>query len=353
METDRDLYVCGTHALAFYLSPKSKRLDKAFEERIARGLPPGQLPNFVAYAGGAMPRPALHSLPLQAYIPKVSSSEARELREFFGAPLPLNVMVSGKNQRRFSARTCSWEHPAAVPRNSYLRLSKSVFLAVPELAALQVTQSYCTAEFAVLVSMLCAFFVESAEAPGGLMPRRAPSTLETFGTFLASLDPAAPTPRGTRRLQRALRYAMPNAASPAEIQLALVLSLPKSLGGYGFPKPQLNEPCGSGEASALYPDLLWRKKHVAVEYQSEANHLGSEQLRRDLQRSNLLQSAGITLFEASARHLRDPHAMEELACMIAKKLGVSVELGQTARAKRAQLNTRLEKALDHFGKLWL
>lgn len=353
MEAHRDLYVCGTQALAFYLSPKAKRLDKAFEERVGRNLQPGQLPNFTAFADIPLPRPALCPLPLQGCAPAISNSEARELRDFFGGTLPLNVMVESKEERRNSTKTCSWMHPAAVPRESYIRIAQSLYLTIPELATLQAAQSYCELELVVLASMLCSFYVENSEVAGGLEPRRAPSTPESYGAFLATLDPDAPTPLGTKLLKKAIHRVVPNAASPAELQLALLLSLPKSAGGYGLPKPELNTKYGVGGSASLRPDLLWRKKHIAIEYQSNANHSSSGQLNRDRQRSNLFQSAGLTLFEASSRHLRDPSAMEELACMVAAKLGARVDLSQQARGRRAELHARIERALDHFGKLWL
>ncbi|MGN0073204.1 MAG: hypothetical protein ACI36W_05350 [Coriobacteriales bacterium] len=353
MKGQRDLYVCGTQALAFYLSPKAKRLDKAFEERISRSLQPGQLPNFSAFADNPMPRSACCPLPLQGCAPAISNSEARELRGFFGGALPLNVMVASKEERRNSTKTCSWVHPAAVPRESYIRIAKSLYLAIPELATLQAAQSYHELELVVLASMLCSFYVESAEVTGGLEPRRALSTPKSYGAFLASFDPDSPAPLGTNLLKKAMRSVVPNAASPAELQLALLLSLPKNAGGYGFPKPELNTKYGVGGSASLRPDLLWSKKHIAIEYQSNANHSSSAQLNRDRQRSNLFQSAGLTLFEASSRHLCGPSAMEEFACMVAAKLGARVDLSQQARSKRAELHARIERALDHFGKLWL
>ena len=240
MELEHELFVCGTHALAFYLSPRAKRLDKAFEERVSRGLPAGQLPNFISYADQPLSRPAACAMPLHSCTPVVSNAEARELRAFFGSTLPLNVMVPAKGERRNSSRMCCWIHPAAVPRENYLHLAKGLFIASPELAAMQVCPFYSEVDTIVLMSMLCSFYVENPQAAGGLEPRRAPCTPESFGIFLAQMDPSTPIPNGRSRLMRCLRSAVSNAASPAELQLALALSLPKRLGGFALPKPMLN-----------------------------------------------------------------------------------------------------------------
>lgn len=354
MELEHELFVCGTHALAFYLSPKAKRLDKAFEERISRGLPVGQLPNFISFADQPMSRPVACALPLHSCTPIISNAEARELRAFFGSTLPLSVMVPAKGERRNSSRMCCWIHPAAVPRENYLHLAKGLFIATPELAAMQACSFYSEVETIVLASMLCSFYVENLQIAGGIEPRRAPCTPGSFGTFLAQMDPSAPVPNGRTRLQRCLRSVVSNAASPAELQLALVLSLPKRLGGFALPKPLLNSPVQTKEGTVLRPDLYWPSKRVAVEYQSDANHSGSGQLARDRNRKNLFQSAGITLFEASSAHLRDPQSIEELGRMLASKLGkAGVDSSTQERLKRAETIKDVERALDHFGKLWL
>lgn len=354
MELEHELFVCGTHALAFYLSPRAKRLDKAFEERVSRGLPAGQLPNFISYADQPLSRPAACAMPLHSCTPVVSNAEARELRAFFGSTLPLNVMVPAKGERRNSSRMCCWIHPAAVPRENYLHLAKGLFIASPELAAMQVCPFYSEVDAIVLMSMLCSFYVENPQAAGGLEPRRAPCTPESFGIFLAQMDPSTPIPNGRSRLMRCLRSAVSNAASPAELQLALALSLPKRLGGFALPKPMLNCSVQTQEGTVLRPDLYWPDKRVAVEYQSDANHSGSGQLARDRSRKNLFQSAGITLFEASSAHLRDPYSMEGLGRMLTDKLGKpAVDSGARERLERAESNKDIERALDHFGKLWL
>ena len=204
MELEHELFVCGTHALAFYLSPRAKRLDKAFEARVSRGLPAGQLPNFISYAVQPLSRPAACAMPLHSCTPVVSNAEARELRAFFGSTLPLNVMVPAKGERRNSSRMCCWIHPAAVPRENYLHLAKGLFIASPELAAMQVCPFYSEVDAIVLMSMLCSFYVENPQVAGGLEPRRAPCTPESFGIFLAQMRARRLKERDARTLEEIL-----------------------------------------------------------------------------------------------------------------------------------------------------
>lgn len=352
----QDLYVCGTHALAFYLSPKAKRCDRKFEDALARRNPHGQPANFLAFKDGVVELGGRSGMPLDGYRPRLSKQRGLELRRFFGESLPLNVAVPAEGDRRFSTLLSCWIHPGSVPQESYIHVAQSLYIAIPELAVLQACGMYGVLEIAVLMSMLCALYVSNPRVKGGLEPRRRVCSPESLAEFPASflLDNSAPM--GIGIYQRALGNCIEQAASPAELELALMLTLPKRMGGYGLPMPRLNERLEGplGARGALYPDLLWRKQGVAVEYQSDANHLDASQASQDRMRKNQLLDAGIKLFEVSSRQLRSPLELEGIAVMLSKALGCRApENTRAARDARAATQESIECALDHFGSLWL
>jgi hypothetical protein len=99
---------------------------------------------------------------------------------------------------------------------------------------------------------------------------------------------------------------MDGSFSPMETAIALMLTLPAALGGYGLPKPILNtrlrgtelRPAASSQHEIL-PDLYWPEREVVLEYDSREHHgeegsspLNGEKLTHDAERANSLVAAG-------------------------------------------------------------
>ena len=127
------------------------------------------------------------------------------------------------------------------------------------------------------------------------------------------------------RAARALAYLMDSAASPRESELALLLSLPPLLGGYGLPKPTLNHPVPLGpEAFRLYPhspcrcDLYWEDRRFAMEYQGEAAH--RNRFGEDVARAAALAAEGITVLTLTKEQPDDAAVFTAVAKTVAEKL---------------------------------
>ena len=103
--------------------------------------------------------------------------------------------------------------------------------------------------------------------------------------------------------------ALDGSASPMETALALMLTMPVELGGFGIKKPLLNavidasvlEDAIRGRDSVT-PDMLWPEKKVALEYDSSEFHArkGVQQAERDAARSNTLSLMGYRVLRATA-----------------------------------------------------
>ena len=117
------------------------------------------------------------------------------------------------------------------------------------------------------------------------------------------------------------------AASPRECALGLVLHLPPRFGGYGLPRPLLNEPIELTEAdkrladrSHYVADLLWQKQQVIVEYDSDAFHLTSASHHHDSVRRAVLENAGYRVISITRNHLVSIDEMNRAAVTIARAL---------------------------------
>lgn len=156
---------------------------------------------------------------------------------------------------------------------------------------------------------------------------------------------------GVGRAKRALDLAFESSASPSETALALLLSLPCELGGYGLPKPELNAPVAVGGAPSVRqgldfvkPDLLWRDARVAAEYDSDEFHLerGRRQAATDARRSNALCEGGCSCLRVTTAMLSSESEMDVLAGQLAHLLGVPSPRGDgLVRLRRHRLRAVL------------
>ena len=110
--------------------------------------------------------------------------------------------------------------------------------------------------------------------------KRAPITNTAF---LKSYVENCTGERGIAEAQRALRYVEDGSESPRETMVALLLDLPARLGGCGDPPPKMNYaiplPKNARKATgrrSLRCDLLWPEEKLAIEYDSDLHHTGSE-----------------------------------------------------------------------------
>ena len=136
---------------------------------------------------------------------------------------------------------------------------------------------------------------------------------------------------GRTDAMRSLRFLIDGSASPMETILTMLLTLPYKLGGYGFPKPQLNYRIEVSDKvtstkikptsrPAFYCDLYWPDKKVAVEYDSDEYHSGALRIEKDAIRRNALESVGVRMITVSRRQLTDAAKMREVSEALSRLL---------------------------------
>jgi very-short-patch-repair endonuclease len=134
--------------------------------------------------------------------------------------------------------------------------------------------------------------------------------------------------KGSKKAQRALRYIKDDSASPMETKLAMLLTLPYMLGGYGIPIAKLNQritPSKSAQQimnKAYYScDIYWPEAKLAVEYDSDAFHALSERIAADSIRRNALLSMGITVITVTNQQIQSFIEFDRFAVQLAACLG--------------------------------
>lgn len=210
-----------------------------------------------------------------------------------------------------------------LPASSVLRIAPKVYVCSPELALLQLSLQLSEVD---LIRLCChlfsGYFVE--QGTERIRAREALCSKESVRRFLCSCHERG----GRPSLRRAVKRSAEGAASPREIELFLLASLPARLGGYGLTgcrlnpeyRPQEHERALLDRASrqSVRMDLLWEKRCVALEYQG-ADHV--RQLSEDRARINMLSAMGYTVLQVDNEQMLSAERFHALMEQLAKRLG--------------------------------
>jgi len=281
--------------------------------------------------------------------PPVLPRGTKELKavNFWGLMPPLHVLVGAGSARKvcrgLRCHVNSCEHPGG----SFLRMASGMVVSSQELCFMQMAHELSLVELVALGYELCGSYRLGSAPDQGFRADLPLTSVSGLGSYAAK----AVGMRGRVNAQRALRYIADGSASPMETILAMLLTLPYSLGGYGFPRPQLNycvaTPAGASAGKAAgdskyYCDLYWPDAKVDVEYDSDAYHTGSDRIAKDAIRRNALIRAGVTVISVSRIQINSAPELRELAKLLSKLLGKRLQFDPREFAYRhAKLMTQL------------
>ena len=280
--------------------------------------------------------------------------ELRELdqRGYACLSKPVHVLVP-RQTMRLSRNDVVWHvQPKPLPKSGmrFYRSSEGVFLAAPELSLL-----HYTSRNGLIDAIAVAFELCGSYRLGGLngfsraVPLTSPKSLKRFAS-------GAKGATGVKALRRVADYVLADSASPMETALAMLLSLPCLLGGYGLPAPQMNariEVVPKNELSQTKryykADLYWPSARFAIEYDSDLCHVGSERIEQDAARRNALLFQGINVVTVGRRQIMSEAKMDDVAKIAGRALGKCVRPRAQEWCKR---NRELRLAVlpqPHYG----
>ena len=284
------------------------------------------------------------------------------LKAFGTAPeLPLHVQVP-RGSRRVRSRELVTHPMGEAPAMPTLRVSEEILCPTPAALCVQMAPRLTRLELLVLMQELMGTYAVRPDIARGMAMRKEPLLDPGELQDLLANDPSA---RGARKARWGLERAIPGAASPRESKLAIRLSLPPALGGYGLAVMGLNlEVRVTGVASkrgrARRPDVLLANPElgeggplVALEYNG-SDHLEDDRRAQDLRRSNELVSAGLSEYVLDKDLYGNLAYMDGLVELVRRDLGLprqrlSAAQRELRRSRRAELLGELE-AID--GVAW-
>lgn len=215
-------------------------------------------------------------------------------------------------------------HSARSSARSFYRIGNDLYTCSVELAFEQVANSLALLDLIRLGYELCGTYSLSERSEGGFFKRRQLITPRKLQTFLEK----SPRAHGRKNALRALRYVLPNSASPAETRLAMLLSLPCNLGGFGLPRPTLNYRLNLTPSERMIAgrgfvkcDLYWESGKLGIEYDSDMEHTGSARIASDAARRGALAFANTTVITVTRMQYNNLPQMTAIAKELAKLLG--------------------------------
>ena len=153
-------------------------------------------------------------------------------------------------------------------------------------------------------------------------------------------------------MRLAAELVTPGAASPLEVQTALLLGLSRRRGGKGLGEFEHNAKVALSPNAQLlaqrnhcYCDLFWEDASLDVECQSKMVHDNEESLISDFDRAAALEQMGIRVLFASHDMLGSRDRFDAFAKLVAERLGRRLK-PETEKEKRAATQLRAELLVD-------
>ena len=234
---------------------------------------------------------------------------------------PRHVVVAHANDRARAVEPVCHVWTGAFPSGSFVKIREGVYLSSPGRSFAEMAEELSPVELIRYGYVLCSGYAYD-ESEAGFRERVPLASVQTLERFVGK----AAKRNGAKKARRALRFIAARSASPMETNLAMMLCMPRMLGGYGLDLPELNARIearakGLVERDHFSCDLYWREQRVAVEYDSGLHHSGAEAEARDSARRSALQSNGISVVSITPEQFFDARKVDEAARAVAKLTG--------------------------------
>lgn len=260
--------------------------------------------------------------------------------------LPFHTMTLNRNARHRIKGTKCHLSLGIIPPSSFYCLDEEVFVISPELCFFQMASMLNKVQLVKLGFDLCSKY--SLDSQGYLYERIPVTTterLEQYGQSLSGFH-------GARSALSTLSKVCSDSASPRETELAMLLSLPYSWGGYNLSNPRLNVkiPIPSSQRHIFTKnyyvcDLIWNDS-IAVEYESDYWHTGVDRIASDSARRSALSLLGVEVITVTNKQIKNISEMDRIGRLLARKLNRPFRLSRGYDYRSRQKELRQELLID-------
>ncbi len=240
---------------------------------------------------------------------------------------PINVLVGRKQDFRHNDSVTYSCFSGQLPDRSLLKLNEGLYVTCLEFTFVRLAARVELVPLIRTCYEIAGLFASNANDMRGFSRCDPLTTTRGISCFLERTKELHL--RGHTQARRALKHSLDNAASPMEVELAMLLTLPRHLGGYGLPKPVLNHPLdvsglrgGQLRRKRITVDVAWPKERLVLEYDSDQFHTGSEKIVADSKRRNDIAFLGYEIKTITSREIASIFSMDKIADSIRRRLGI-------------------------------
>lgn len=234
---------------------------------------------------------------------------------------PLHLLMPSPDAHRDRSIVRPHVQAQELPPGSFRCLIGDVRVSSPELTYLQLAARRPLSEVVTYGSYLCAGFC--VDEDGSYLGLREPlTTTYDIAAYLGRI----PEAYGASKARHALGYVVGNTASPMEVALAVLLSLPVREGGWEMPHIVANhrididdELKPLADAECYFGDLLIPSVNGDLEYDSKEFHSGSYRLDHTQARRNVLEAMGIRTISATIGQIADARRFDHFMYMVRRR----------------------------------
>lgn len=237
---------------------------------------------------------------------------------------PLHVMLFSPSWRTRDESVVQHVWLGPLPERPFIAVAPGVYVASPELCFVQMAASLPMPRLVELGYEMCGGYARSFENRSSYFERRPITSVARLADAVARLDGT----HGIKAARRALSLISDGARSPFEAIVAMLLSMPRSLGGFALEVPRMNrrvdldaEARAVAKRAFLSCDLFWPRQRVDVEYDSRVWHSDAEKLAEDADRRTALDLMGVDMVTITTSQLFRAEAFRASAGLVARKLG--------------------------------
>lgn len=259
----------------------------------------------------------------------------------------IHVLVSNKNDLHHANRISYSVFSGSLPSQSLCRLDGSMYVTSPKFTFVRLARKMTLMQLVVLGYEMTGSFTPNSVDLRGFSKCDPMFSVKELTAFLDRLEGV----QGSPLARQAAKHVIDNAASPREAELAMLLTLPRRLGGYGLPKPRLNyqldlsAPRGSAlNRTSIIVDFAWPESKLALEYDSDQFHTGAEKIAADSERRNDIKLLGYDVQTVTNKEISSIGKTDKIAKSVASKLEVRIRNeGDGFVEKQARLRRTLIK----------
>lgn len=269
---------------------------------------------------------------------------------------PLHVLVSGATQVRARGFVCH-RSSRVIEGGPFHRVDELLGVCSPELCFVQVAKELPFHQAVKAGCALCGSFAIDPKAEFGLVARQPLTTKAALERYLDENGGIS----GAKAARKALKYVVEGCASPAEIYLAMVLTLPFAKGGFSLTGFQSNCPVELGKRAAkaatrskVVPDLLNAEHRIAIEYDADVTHASGHRRMQDATKRMVLESMGFKVVTVTTRQLASSERMRDVAREVRKHMGLPLRVKSAEFSKNHRLLQATRKSFDGlYNPQWL